>query len=145
MCTLSRCLAHAMPSQSTKLICIITWTSPRMYMAEHLHSWKNAITPRNEVPFWRLFIFCLLVRSKSRLIGSMYGFLCIVCTISFHMYFGKFVMTVIHIGEIGWMNIPDCHWMVIVINLSTQTWLFALCCLLVWFCACWFSVGYCRL
>ena len=53
------------------------------------------VTPRNEVPFWRLFIFYLLVRSKGRLVGRIYG---IVCAILFNMYFGIFVMTFIDIG-----------------------------------------------
>ena len=30
--------------------------------------------PRNEVPFWRLFIFYLLMRSKDRLVGGIYVF-----------------------------------------------------------------------
>ena len=36
----------------------------------------------------------------------------------FNVYFGKFWMTFIDIGEkIGCMSIPKCHWMVIVVNL----------------------------
>ena len=48
--------------------------------------------------------------------------LCIVCTILFNVSFGKFVMTFIHIAEIGCMIIPKCQWMVIVVNLVKQTW-----------------------
>ena len=33
------------------------------------------------------------------------------------MYFGKFVMTFIDIGEIDCMSTPKCHWMVVVVNL----------------------------
>ena len=50
---------------------------------------QRSFTPWNEVPFWRLFIFYLLVKSKSRLVGRIYVFLCIVCTILLNLYFGK--------------------------------------------------------
>ena len=59
------------------------------------------------------------------LVGFMV-FLCIVCTILFNVYFGKFVMTFIDIGNIGCMSISKCHWMVIVVNLVKQTWLFCM-------------------
>ena len=62
------------------------------------------------------------------------GFLCIVFTILFNVYFGKFVMTFTDIGEIGCMSILKFHWMVIVVI-----------CLLVWFCVCRVSIGYSRL
>ena len=52
-------------------------------------------------------------------------FQCIVCTI-FNVYFGKFVMTCIDIGEIGCMSIPQCLWIVIVVNLVKQTWFFCM-------------------
>ena len=107
---------------------------------------KKIGTPRNGVPFWRLFIFYLLVRSKGRLVGRIYVFLCIVCTILFNRYFGKFVMAFIDIRKNGCMSIPKCHLMVLVINLVKQTWFFAWCCLqLVWFCVCRVSIGYSHL
>ena len=91
-----------------------------------LHSWKhNVVTPRNEVPFWRSFIFYLLVRSKGRLVGRIYGFSMYCKRYLFNVYFGKLVMTFIDIGEIGFMSISKCHWMVIVVNLVKQTWLLA--------------------
>ena len=61
---------------------------------------KKAVTPPNQVSFWWLFIFYLLIRSKGRLVGMVCVFLCFVCTILFNVYFGKFVMTFIDIGEI---------------------------------------------
>ena len=75
---------------------------------------------RDEAPFWRLFIFYLLMRSRGRLVGRIYGFQCIVCTILLNVYFGKFVMTFIDIGEIGCTSIAKCHWMVVVVNLVKQ-------------------------
>ena len=75
-------------------------------------------------------------------------FLCIVCTFLLNVYFGKFVITFIDIGEIVCMSKPKYHWMVIVVNLVKQTWIFAFfawCCLLVWFCVCWVSIGYSHL
>ena len=67
---------------------------------------KKVVTPWNEVPFWWLFIFYLLLKSKSRLVGRIYVFLCIVCLILFNVYFGKFMMTFIDIGQNGCMSIP---------------------------------------
>ena len=58
-------------------------------------------------------------------------FPCIVCTILFNVYFGKFVMTFIDIGEMGCMSIPKCHWMVIVVNFVQANLIF--CMMLVWF------------
>ena len=52
--------------------------------------------------------------------------LCSVCTILFNVYFGKFVMTFIDIGEIGCISIAKCHWMVIVVNLVKNIWLFCM-------------------
>ena len=52
----------------------------------------------------------------------------------FNVYFGKFVMTFIDIGEIGCMSILKFHCMVIVVI-----------CLLVWFYVCRVSIGYSRL
>ena len=46
-------------------------------------------------------------------------FLCIVCTI-FDVYFGKFVMTFVDIGEIGCTSILKSHWIVIVVNLVNK-------------------------
>ena len=63
----------------------------------------------------------LLVRSKAGWLAGFMGFLCIVCTILFNVYFGKFGMTFIDIGEIGYMSIPKCYWMVIMVNLVKQT------------------------
>ena len=83
---------------------------------------KKVVATLNEVAFWQLFIFYLLVRSKGRL-GVM-AFLCIICLILFNVYFGEFVMTCIDIGEIGCKGIPKCLWMVIVVHLVKQTWFF---------------------
>ena len=88
---------------------------------------KRLLHLRNEVTFWRLFIFYLLLRSQGRLVGRIYAFQCIVCTILFDVYFGKSVRRFIDIGEIGCMDTPKCNWMVIVVNLVKQTWLFAWC------------------
>ena len=68
---------------------------------------KKVVTPRNGVPFWRLFIFYLLVRSKGRLAGRIYVFLCIACAILFNVYLGKFVMTLIleKLAAWGYFNI----------------------------------------
>ena len=79
---------------------------------------KMVVTPQNEIPFWRIFIFYLLVRSKGRLVGRIYFFLCILWAIMFNVYFGKFVITFIDTREIGCMSIPKYHWMVIVVNLT---------------------------
>ena len=68
--------------------------------------------------------------------------LCIVCLILLNGYCGKFVMTFIDIGEIGCMSIPKCHWVVSVVNLVKQTWIFA--CWYV-FHVCWASIGHSRL
>ena len=65
---------------------------------------KMVVAFRNEVHFWRLFIFYLLVRSEGRLVGRSYVFLCMVWTILFNIYFGKFLMTFIDIGEIDRMG-----------------------------------------
>ena len=64
------------------------------------------------------------MRSKGTLVGRIYVFLRIVCTI-LNVYFGKFVMTFIDIGEIGCISILEYHWMVIVVNLVRQTLFFA--------------------
>ena len=77
--------------------------------------------------------------------AESFAFLCIACTILFNMYFSKLVMTSVDIGEICCMSIPKCRWRVIVVNLIKQTWFFVWCCLLVWFCTCWVSIGYSRL
>ena len=87
---------------------------------------KKVVTPRNEVPFEWLYIFYLLVRSTGRLVGNMYGFLCVVCAILFNVYLAKFVKTFIdngEIGEIGCMSKPEGHWMVVVANPVKQTFL----------------------
>ena len=57
-------------------------------------------------------------------------FLCIVCTFLLNVYFGKFVITFIDIGEIVCMSKPKYHWMVIVVNLVKQTWIFAFFCIM---------------
>ena len=54
--------------------------------------------------------------SKGRLVGRSYVF-SLYSTILFNVYYGKFVMTFIHIGENDCMSMPKCHWMVIVVNL----------------------------
>ena len=61
--------------------------------------------------------------------------LCIICTILFNVYFGKFVVTFIYIGEIGCISKPKCHWLVIVVNLVKQT-------LFLRDVACWYSFVY---
>ena len=92
---------------------------------------KKVVTPWNEVPFGdHSYSICLWVLKVGWLAAFMVV-LCIVHITLFNAYFGKFAMTFI---EIGCMNIPKCHWMVIVVNLVKWTWLFAWCCLWVWFC-----------
>ena len=44
----------------------------------------------------------------------------IVCTIVFNVHFGRFVVTFIDIGEIGWMSIPKCHWILTMENLVKE-------------------------
>ena len=61
--------------------------------------------------------------------------LCIISTILFNVYFGKFVMIFIDIGEIGCTNILKCHWLVIVVNLVKQT-------LFLRDAACWYGFVY---
>ena len=72
--------------------------------------------------------------------GRIHGFPMYCVHYFVNVYFGKFVMKFIDIGEIGCMSIPKCHWMVIMVNLFKQTWFFAWCCLLVWFCVCQVSI-----
>ena len=48
-----------------------------------------------------------------------------MCTILFNVYFDKFVISFIDIGEIGCVSMPKCHWMVIVVNLL-KTWFFCM-------------------
>ena len=64
------------------------------------------------------YSICLSGLKAGCLAGIM--FLYIACAIFFNVYFVKFVMTFIDIGEIGCINIPKCHWMVIVVNLVKQ-------------------------
>ena len=71
-----------------------------------------------DVSFWRLFIFPLLVKCKGSLVGIFYVLYALICL---NVYFGKFVIAFIEIGEIGCMSIPKCLWMVIVVNLVIQT------------------------
>ena len=105
---------------------------------------KKLLHTRMGYFFWRLLIFYLLVRSKGRLV-NLPGFVifpCIVCTILFNVHFDKMAMTFIYIGAIGCMSIHKCHWVLIVVNLVKKSKFFACCCLLVWFCVCWISIGY---
>ena len=46
------------------------WPSPRLLYTLG----EKVVTPRNEVPFGRLFKFYPLARSKGRLVGRIYGF-----------------------------------------------------------------------
>ena len=85
---------------------------------QEIHSSKKWLfDPVMSYLFWRLFIFYLLVRSKGRLVGRIYGIVCTICSMCFH---GKFVMPFIDIGVTDCMIIPKCHWMVIVVNLVKQ-------------------------
>ena len=58
---------------------------------------------------------------KGRLDGRINGFPMYCVHYFVYVYFGKFVMTFIDIGEIGCMSIPKCRWMVIMVNLFKQT------------------------
>ena len=52
------------------------------------------------------------------------GFLCIICTILFNVYFVKFVMQFIDIGATGLISIPKYYLVVIMVNLVKQTGFF---------------------
>ena len=98
---------------------------------------KNVLTPRNGVPFGDYsYYICLQGLKVGRLAGFMF-FLCIICTILYIVYFGKFLMTFIDTGKIGCMSIPKCQWVVIFVNLHTQTWFF-------YAAACWCVLVYAR-
>ena len=106
-----------------------------------VYSWKRVVTPGNGEPFGDYSYLYLFVGFRRRQVGRIYVFLYIICTILFNVYFGKLVMTFIDIGEIGCMSIPECHWMVIVVNMVKQTWLLhdAACCAV---CVCRVSIGH---
>ena len=102
---------------------------------------KKVVTPQNEVSPWQSFIFYLFLRSEGRLVGRIYVFYAFQAISCLMRFFGKFVMTFIDIGEIGCMDLPKCHWVVIVVNLVKHIWFFAWCSLYVWFSVCWVSIG----
>ena len=54
------------------------------------------------------------------------GFLCIICTILFNVYFVKFVMQFIDIGATGLISIPKYYLVVIMVNLVKQTGFFCM-------------------
>ena len=78
------------------------------------------------------YSFCLW-GIKAAWLAAFAVFLCIVCIILFDVYFGKFVMTFIDIGEIGCMSILKGHWLVNVVNLVKWTRSYVWCCMLAWF------------
>ena len=83
-------------------------------------------THRSYVPFDDYSYSICLWGLKAGWLTGFIVILCSVWTILFNVYFGKFVMTFIDIGEIGCTGIPKCHWMVIVVNLVKQIWLFCM-------------------
>ena len=95
---------------------------------------KKVVSPRNVVPFGDYSYYICLWGIKACWLAGLIGFLCIVCTILFNVYFGKFVMKFIDIGVIGLISITKYHRVVIMVNLVKQTWFIAWCCLSVLWC-----------
>ena len=66
----------------------------------------------------------LLTPGMRHLFGDHSYSICLCCLVGriyvFNVYFGKFVITFIEIGEIGCMSIPKCHLIMIAVNRAKQ-------------------------
>ena len=120
------------------IICWFTFSyiSPTLY----IHSWQKRLL-HDDVSFLWLFLFHQSARSKDRLFGVIYCFLCIWCSVVFCQFWRHLMIKWV----IGRMCIPKCHWMIIVVNLVEQRWFFSWRCLVVSFCVCQVNIGYSRL
>ena len=109
------------------------------------HSWqKKVVTPRDDVSFLWLFLYYQSARSKDRLFGVIYCFLCI-WFFFYSVVLCQFWLHLMIKGVISRICIPKCHWKIIVVNLVEQRWFFSWRWLVVSFCVRQVNIGYSRL
>ena len=117
-------------------IIVSPWTKlppfRRRHFQKHFHEWKvlYIIGKCCYTPEWGTLLVIIHILSacmwdlKASWLAGFLVFVCIVYIILFNVYFGKFVMTFIDIGEIDCMSLHKGNWMVIVVNLVKQTFNF---------------------
>ena len=106
---------------------------------------KKVVTPRDDVSFLWLFLFHQSARSKDRLFGVIWCFLCMWSPIFYSVVFCQFWRHLMIKWVTGRMCIPKCLWKIIVVNLVEQRWFFSWRYLVVLFCVCQVNIGYSRL